>query len=139
MSSVRGSASRGAVGGFLQLVDAYRRGHDLAVLPGRPARPALRRQARGRPSRQATGAPIFPMTYAATRCVRLRSWDRLIIPLPFARIAIEIGAPLVVSAHADEDQLEHCRGELERALTALTETVDAKAAGRPLSAAVPVP
>src|SRR5262249_16907777 len=39
VTTVRGSASRGAVGGFLRLVDAYRHGHSLAVLPDGPRGP----------------------------------------------------------------------------------------------------
>jgi lysophospholipid acyltransferase (LPLAT)-like uncharacterized protein len=139
VSTVRGSASRGAVSGFLRLVGAYRRGQNLAVLPDGPRGPRYVAKPGVVHLAKSLAAPIYPMAYAANRCVRLRSWDQLIIPLPFARIAIQIGAPLVVPAHADAEQLDHCRVELERALTALTDSVDAKAAGRALSAAVPVP
>lgn len=139
VSTVRGSASRGAVSGFLRLVGAYRHGENLAVLPDGPrgpryiAKPGIVHLAK------AVAAPVYPMAYAPSRCVRLRSWDQLIIPLPFARIMIEIGTPLFVPAHADEDQLGHCRVELERALNALTQSVDAKAAGRAVPETVRAP
>ena len=87
VATVRGSASRGAVAGFLRLVSAYRRGHSLAVLPDGPrgpryvAKPGVIRLAK------AVGAPIYPMAYAASRATHLRSWDRLLVPLPFAREA----------------------------------------------------
>ena len=74
------------------------------------------------------GGPIYPMAYAATRALRLRSWDRLLVPLPFARVLIEIGEPLTVPPHASAGQLEDCRSELERRLTALTQSVEAKVA-----------
>ena len=51
---------------------------------------------------KATGAPIFPVTYAATRRRHLRSWDRLIIPLPFARIVFIVGEPIEVPRHASD-------------------------------------
>jgi len=128
VTTVRGSASRGAVGGFLRLVDAYRRGHNLAVLPDGPRGPRYVAKPGVVHLAKAVGGPIYPMAYAATRAVRLRSWDRLIVPLPFARVLIEIGEPLAVPPHASAEQLADCRGELERRLALLTESVEAAAA-----------
>jgi len=128
VSTVRGSASRGAVAGFLRLVQAYRQGHNLAVLPDGPrgpryvAKPGVVRLAKS------VGSPIYPMAYAATRFARLRSWDRLLVPLPFARVLIEVGEPLRVPEHADPAELDACRVELERRLNALVESVEARAA-----------
>jgi lysophospholipid acyltransferase (LPLAT)-like uncharacterized protein len=128
VTTVRGSASRGAVAGFLRLVDAYRHGHNVAVLPDGPrgpryvAKPGVVRLAK------AVDSPIYPISWAANRVARLRSWDGLIIPLPFARVRIQVGEPLEVPPHASAEQLECCRGELERRLIALTESVEAAVA-----------
>ena len=78
--------------------------------------------------KQATGAPIFPVTYAATRQRRLRSWDRLIIPLPFARITYVGGEPLQVPRHATDTEVEALRQELEMRLNRITEQAEALAA-----------
>jgi lysophospholipid acyltransferase (LPLAT)-like uncharacterized protein len=128
VTTVRGSASRGAVGGFLRLVDAYRRGHSLAVLPDGPRGPRYVAKPGVVHLAKAVDGPIYPMAYAATRALHLRSWDRLIVPLPFARVLIEIGEPLSVPPQASAEQLEDCRGELERRLAALTASVEAKVA-----------
>ena len=128
VATVRGSSTRGAVSGFLRLIDAYRHGHNLAVVPDGPrgpryvAKPGVVRLAK------AVGSPIYPVSYAATRAARLRSWDGLIIPLPFARLHIQFGAPLDVPPHASAEQIEACRGELERRLIALTESAEAAVA-----------
>jgi len=128
VTTVRGSASRGAVTGFLRLVDAYRHGHNLAVLPDGPRGPRYVAKPGVVHLAKAVGGPIYPMAYAATRAWRLRSWDRLIVPLPFARVLIEVGEPLAVPPHASAEQLEDCRSELERRLAALTEDVDTRVA-----------
>jgi lysophospholipid acyltransferase (LPLAT)-like uncharacterized protein len=47
---------------------------------------------------QATGASIVPIALAAAPCRRLGSWDRMQVPLPFARVAIRLGTPVDVSA-----------------------------------------
>jgi lysophospholipid acyltransferase (LPLAT)-like uncharacterized protein len=125
VATVRGSATRGAVGGFLRLVDAYRRGNNLAVIPDGPRGPRYVAKPGVVHLAKAVGSPIFPMTYAATRAARLRSWDGLIIPLPFARVRIEFGEPVEVPRDASAAQLDRCRTELEQRLNALTQTADA--------------
>ena len=45
---------------------------------------------------QLSGAPMVPMTYAARRAWHMRSWDRFLVPWPFTRIVIAIGAPRYV-------------------------------------------
>jgi lysophospholipid acyltransferase (LPLAT)-like uncharacterized protein len=116
---VRGSATRGAVGGFLRLVRAFRTGYNLAVVPDGPrgprhvAKPGVIRLAK------ATGAPIFPVSWAASRAVRLGSWDRLMIPLPFSRVTVIVGEPMLVDSQAGEAQLEVQRRTLEERLAEL--------------------
>ncbi len=45
---------------------------------------------------QISGRPILPMAFAASRAWQL-GWDRFVLPWPFARIAIAIGAPVYVA------------------------------------------
>ncbi|HXQ24459.1 MAG TPA: lysophospholipid acyltransferase family protein [Candidatus Acidoferrales bacterium] len=124
--SVRGSATRGGAGGFMQLVNAYRRGDDLAVVPDGPRGPRYIVKRGVIHLARATGAPIIPVTYAATRAWQLRSWDRLIIPRPFARVVYVVGEPLRVPRHADEGEVEGLRVALEARLNAITHTAEAE-------------
>ena len=128
VTTVRGSASRGAVGGFLRLVEAFRRGHNLAVLPDGPRGPRYVAKPGVVHLAKAVGSPIFPVAYAASRAAHLHSWDRLIVPLPFARVVVEIGEPIEVPEHATSEQLDDCRAELERRLAALTQSVESQVA-----------
>lgn len=128
VSTVRGSASRGAVSGFFGLVAAYRRGDNLAVLPDGPRGPRYVAKPGVVHLAKAVGSPIYPMAWAANRAARLRSWDGLIVPLPFARVLIQIGEPLEVPPHASAERLDRCRTELEQRLNALTQSVEATVA-----------
>ena len=122
--SVRGSATRGGAGGFLQLVNAFRDGYDLAVVPDGPRGPRYKVKRGVVHLGKATGAPIIPVTYAATRRRQLRSWDRLIIPLPMARIVFVVGEPLQVPRHSSDDEVEALRVELEDRLNTITTAAD---------------
>lgn len=124
--TVRGSATRGAVGAFLRIVDAYRQGYNLAVIPDGPRGPRYVAKRGVIHIAKAVQAPIFPVTYAASRVRHLRSWDRLVIPLPFARVVMAVGEPLSVPAKASADELASLRDELERRLREVTAAVEAR-------------
>ena len=66
-----------------------------------------------------TKAPIVLIAYAASHCIRWRSWDRFIVPLPFSRVAIVVDEPYRVPAGASVDDLASVRVELERRMAAL--------------------
>jgi len=129
IDAVRGSASRGAVTGFRQLLRAFRDGWSLALVPDGPRGPRYRAKAGIIHLARATGAPLFPVTYAASRYFQLRSWDRLIIPRPFAEIVFLIGTPVHVPRDASEDEIERLRAELEATLNELTARAEAMLGG----------
>jgi lysophospholipid acyltransferase (LPLAT)-like uncharacterized protein len=123
--TVRGSATRGGVAGFLSLVRAYRRGDSLAVVPDGPRGPCYVAKVGIVELAKITGAPIIPVSYAADRVKRLRSWDRLLIPLPFARVIVAVGEPIVVTRHADDGAVEAHRRRLEERLNDLSRSAEA--------------
>ncbi len=131
IGSVRGSASRGGARGFLALVHAFRKGADLGLVPDGPrgprrvAKPGVVHVAR------ATGALLFPVSYAASHGRFLRSWDRLFVPRPFARVCFVIGTPMTVPRDADDGAIEDYRVELERRLTAATRAAEERVGAVP--------
>jgi len=65
---------------------------------------------------QLSGAPIYLFSYSADRAWRTTSWDRLIVPKPFARITIRIPEPLFIPRELNKEQLEEQRKRLEDSL-----------------------
>lgn len=59
-----------------------------------------------------SGRPIWPLGYAVSWGKELSSWDRFIIPYPFARIVQHVGDPLTVPRDIDREK----RGELAKEL-----------------------
>jgi len=64
---------------------------------------------------QMSGRPIVPMSYAASRAWLIK-WDRFVIPVPFARIAIAIGPPCYVPRVTDAPSLERLQRQMEEEL-----------------------
>ena len=75
---------------------------------------------------QKTGGLIVPIA-ASTRngWTYQRSWDRIVVPRPWARIHVDYGEPISVPPDADEPQLEQIRLQLERAVLELHAGLDA--------------
>lgn len=118
---VRGSSSRGGAEALRGLAAAVRAGEDVAVVPDGPRGPGERLQAGVVLLAALTGAPVVPFAVAARPARRLASWDRFLIPLPFARVMVVFGKPVAVPREAER---ETARAELERALREVTESAD---------------
>jgi lysophospholipid acyltransferase (LPLAT)-like uncharacterized protein len=121
LSVVRGSSSRGGAEALRALATAVRAGQDVAVVPDGPRGPREQLQAGLVVLAAVTGAPVVPLGFAARPARRLASWDRLLVPWPFARAAVVFGKAATVPRRADR---ETARADLERALREVTETAD---------------
>lgn len=127
ISTARGSSSRGGAAGLRELVKRAREGSDIAFTPDGPRGPSGTVHPGVIAAAAMTGLPIIPVAYAATRQRRLGSWDRLIVPLPGARVEFVYGAPLEVGR---QDDVEPWCGELARQLNVVGAAAVALAAGR---------
>ena len=75
-----------------------------------------------------TGGRILPITASATRgWIFRRSWDRTLLPFPFARVEIAYGEPIDVPRSLNAAQIESLREKVEESLIELQETVDRRA------------
>lgn len=70
---------------------------------------------------QFTQAPLLPLSYAASRAWYLKSWDRFMIPKPFSRIVITIGAPMTVPKGLLAEDLEPYRLQMQSSLRELAD------------------
>jgi len=112
--SPRGSSSRGGSALLRSLIRLTRQGTVVAVLPDGPRGPARQAKPGVVALTAATGAELIPVGIAARPAFRFGSWDRALLPLPFARVHCRYGAPLRVPKKSD-DLEAHCRA-LEAAL-----------------------
>lgn len=81
---------------------------------------------------QLSQRPIVPMAYAASRAWKVK-WDRFVIPMPGARIAIAVGEPVVIERGLDAARLEAHQQDMERRLHDLFARARAALRGAPTS------
>lgn len=113
---VRGSSSRRGPQALLELTTWAERGYDLALTPDGPRGPCYLVQEGVMWLAQVTGLPIIPFSYHLDWKLRVRSWDRFQIPLPFSRCDMVLGPPLRVPRQASDAEREQLRQQLQRTL-----------------------
>ena len=117
---VRGSSTRGAVGGLKGLIRAASRGHDLAVTPDGPKGPNREFKHGALTVARVTGLPIIPIGVGSTAAWHADSWDEFLIPRPFSTLRVAYGPPCRVSRDADEQEIESKARYLTQALSDLS-------------------
>jgi lysophospholipid acyltransferase (LPLAT)-like uncharacterized protein len=124
---VRGSASRGGTAGLRHLFRHLRKGGGCILAPDGPRGPIHRVKAGVVVLSQMAAAPVVPLGAAADRCWHLRSWDRMEIPKPFARVTLVVGEPETISA---DTELTDGQARIAARLNSVDEEAD-RAVGSP--------
>lgn len=114
VKDVRGSSTRGGMGALKKLTQKILDGEanggmvvDGPVGPPRVAKMGAVVLARN------SKVPILPIMWGTDKCWVLNSWDRFIIPKPFARIVYCYSEPIWVPESAEGDELEIYKKLLE--------------------------
>jgi lysophospholipid acyltransferase (LPLAT)-like uncharacterized protein len=117
---IRGSSTRGGARAFLEIVRG-RSELGWAITPDGPRGPRgtvhdgvilLGSEAQ---------RPITPVGFAVSRAWRLRSWDRFVIPWPFARITGYLGEPLPIPVEVDRETRAALANELKSRMSVAEE------------------
>ena len=67
-----------------------------------------------------SGAPIIPIAMTTSRRYRLSNWDRTCVNLPFGRLTMVRGEPILVARDADDVALDAARRAVEASLNEVT-------------------
>jgi lysophospholipid acyltransferase (LPLAT)-like uncharacterized protein len=116
---IRGSAKRT---GTLVLRDAramLKRGVSVVTTPDGPRGPAFEFKSGVVLMARIAGAKLVPIGYAASRAWVMNTWDRFMVPAPFAKIVITIGEPIDPPRGASMEEIEAARDTMQAAMDAV--------------------
>ena len=114
---VRGSATRTGARALRQLHRALKKtGASPVILPDGPQGPPRAAKPGAVMLSQLADVPIVPMAFGAKLGLRLNTWDRLLVPLPFSRVGLVFGEPLVVPRDLPADGIPRETRRLQCAL-----------------------
>ncbi|MGQ0765133.1 MAG: lysophospholipid acyltransferase family protein [Gemmatimonadota bacterium] len=91
---IRGSSSRGGLRALLGAISELESGRDVAFTTDGPRGPRRIAAPGAAAAALRAGVPIVAMGFTASSVWRLNSWDRFVIPKPFARISFTYAPPL---------------------------------------------
>ena len=118
---VRGSSSRLGASAILQLTQVLAAGGDVVITPDGPRGPAYELGPGIIFLAQKSGAAVLPMNLEYSRCWRLGSWDRFIVPRPFAKVRVLINRPHNVKSTTTPEEFEGERLALQNTMMELVE------------------
>jgi hypothetical protein len=118
---VRGSSSKGGKEALKEMMRLAKENRDILITPDGPRGPA--EVVKGGVATLAclTGRPVVPLASSSSRCRRMRSWDRFLLPYPFSRGVIVWGEPLTRN---EGEEPEAFRQRIEAALKETTARAD---------------
>lgn len=117
-------ADKGGSAALRELVSVLEQGGCAAITPDGPRGPTEVAQGGAAALSALSGAPVTAAAWSCRPAIRLKSWDGLLIPLPFARAALRVEAPLAAPAEAGRETLDAHRLKIEALLRAATERAD---------------
>lgn len=123
-ATVSGSSSKGGAAAAKEIRRALETGDNIGITPDGPRGPAQTAAFGAVTLARLTGKPVLPVAFASSRTVRLKSWDRFVLALPFGRIVLCVGAPIAMPDTASGEREELLRRQLEHAMNRLVEKAE---------------
>ncbi|MBM5811486.1 MAG: DUF374 domain-containing protein [Gammaproteobacteria bacterium] len=100
--AIRGSANQTGARALRDFYEAItREGVSPALTPDGPRGPADEFKPGAILLSQLSGKPMVPMAFAARHAYVFRTWDRFVLPLPFTRAVLAVGAPRIAPKRLD--------------------------------------
>jgi len=123
--NVRGSSTRGGPQALKELTQKIKEGDRGGILADGPLGPARVAKIGAVIMAHEAQVPLITVTWGADRCWILNSWDRFLVPKPFARIVIYYPEPIwIPPSVGGGKELEEYRGLLEERLNQGTRWCD---------------
>jgi len=122
---VKGSSSRNAVRALLGLRRALEEGWTVAFTLDGPRGPRYKVKPGPVALARSSGVPMTMFHMAVDKAWTLKTWDRLMIPMPFSRVLLRIGKLIPVPAETSDEELPRYEAELQAALDRCVEFAEA--------------
>lgn len=119
---IRGSSKKDAMPALKKILIELRKGNSVAITPDGPRGPRMRVGGNVIGIAEKLHVPILPLSYAASRCKFLSTWDRFMLPLPFGKIFCMFAEPMYVTR--EERYSSSALTKLEDSLNTLCYKVD---------------
>ena len=123
VGAVRGSSTRGGTGALRQMIAATR-DTNIAITPDGPVGPRYEIKEGVVSLAALSGVPVFWVSWSSNRVWVFKSWDRFMLPKPFARLRFHATGPLSFEKSMKREELEGARIDLQSRMRRQTSALD---------------
>lgn len=120
----KGKMAKGGATALRNMARIIQSGESIAITPDGPRGPRQRAGEGVAAIARLTGVPVVPVCVSIRRARILKSWDRLMIPLPFSRGVIAWGEPIHIAREGGPEELERGRRAVEDGMNRLLREAD---------------
>ena len=125
IGNISGSTNKNSTEAAVELMRNLQQNNSIAIIPDGPRGPGMKLTMSPLFYAQKSGKPIIGITYSiAGAKIIEKSWDRMLVPLPFRRGMYSITEPFFIPAEATAEELEKYRLQIETTLNELTWKLD---------------
>ncbi len=122
---INGSTDKNSSEAALELMRNLQQGNSIAIIPDGPRGPSMQLTMSPIFYAWKSGKPLIGITYSLAKSkIAFKSWDNMMIPLPFCKGMYAITEPLFIPANASSEDLETYRKNMETKLNELTWSLD---------------
>lgn len=125
IENISGSTNENPRSAAVKLLRELKSNNSIAIIPDGPRGPSMTMSMSPIYYAKTTGKPIIGMTYSIARSKILgKSWDRMLLPLPFQKGIVAVTKPFFIEKTASKEKLEEYRLKIENELNKLTWQLD---------------
>jgi len=123
IGAVRGSSTRGGTAALRRMIAATRQ-TNMAITPDGPVGPRYEVKDGIISLAALSGQPVFSVSWSSDRVWVFNSWDRFMLPKPFAKLRFQATGPMTISKSIKAEELSDCRLELQNQMREQTAALD---------------
>ncbi|MBO7097916.1 MAG: lysophospholipid acyltransferase family protein [Alphaproteobacteria bacterium] len=125
IENISGSTNENPRASAVRLLRELKNNASIAIIPDGPRGPSMTMSMSPIYYAKTTGKPIIGMTYSIARSKILgKSWDRMLLPLPFQKGIVAVTKPFFIEKNTPKEKLEEYRLQIEKELNELTWQLD---------------
>ncbi|WP_425363290.1 lysophospholipid acyltransferase family protein [Candidatus Tisiphia endosymbiont of Hybos culiciformis] len=102
---INGSTNKNSVAALKTIIKKLHSGSNIVITPDGPRGPIYKINSNINKIAQKYNIKLIPVSCNVSRYFLLKSWDKLIMPLPFGKVTAFIGLPLVLTGNENQDNI----------------------------------
>jgi len=121
---ISGSTTQGGKEAAIALKTSLDNGEGICIIPDGPVGPRMKMTDSSLHFAKMSGKPIFGATYSTEHAFVAKSWDAMMLPLPFCKGVMYVTKPFYIPHDATKEDIEKYKLEIEEELNNLTYKAD---------------